>query len=248
MQPGQDLGFTDRLRSPEPGAVPTSYAENFCQRLLGPVELPHYNRAAAGYPLVAEIQGSYGDEWGDVEMPERKGQGLARNEAVAAYVLPLFRGAHVLDLGCGVQGCGYRVADAAGAASYTGIELYFAKTAAHNLDAAKGALPYVLEQVDLMAHLERAVGEGRKAGVILALGVDEIIVPSYKWPHLTELAEAVLAKGGALLVGGGIGPNWQALEQTFTRDSVFDRIIQAEMAEKRLSVFLDPGFTIMRRK
>ena len=124
-----------------------------------------------------------------------------KNEPVSEYLKNIFKDKKILELGCGTQTSGVRIAQYVGAKEYVGVESNKAKTAKDNIPEEAIVVPHQIVQADMLDFL-RSAGEG-SFDVVFLVGIDEhIIEVPGDWKALGVLIPRVLSEGGYLLAGG----------------------------------------------
>lgn len=179
------------------------------------VEMVTGERISALPPSEAPDLYQFGDTW--TKQHEEK------DEAMSLRYQEALKGKKVLDLGCGAQALGYKLANYCQAESYTGVEKNFAKRAARKLhQVSKSGIPYELVQADLRSYLENP---DVRANVVIFTGIDPTLVPAQDWDAILNNLVRVVGNDGLLLIGGGVGIPWDKINQRFEpRDDSFMQV------------------------
>ncbi|MFA6446026.1 MAG: class I SAM-dependent methyltransferase [Candidatus Paceibacterota bacterium] len=148
-------------------------------------------------------------------------------EQISVYLKGLFEGKRILDLGCGTQSAGFRIASFVGAKEYIGVEKNRAKTADENIKEDGPDIPYKIEQDDMLTFLEKA--ENNSFGVVFLVGIDWNIIPDIEyWKKLESQILRVLSENGYLLVGGSY---LSYPEEVFKKDFTLDETYKDAVAK-----------------
>jgi SAM-dependent methyltransferase len=154
-----------------------------------------------------------------------------KNEAISDYFKGIFNQANVLDLGCGVQGAGYKIANFSNAKRYVGVEKNFGKTAFEAIASrAKNNTPFEIIQDDMFHYL---TSSEENFDLILLVGIDSSIVPTDKLREVIKMINQKLNENGKLLTSGAIKDLAEA-KKIFEIDPDYKRVIQENTSKLSL--------------
>lgn len=112
----------------------------------------------------------------------------------------------VLDLGAGVQGIGYIIANESKAAGYIGVEMNYAETLNNRCIEMSGETPFTILQKDLGEVLLNMAEHNEKVKMVIYSGID---AASYSGgiplEQIWERIAKVMEENGILLLGGNLG-------------------------------------------
>lgn len=147
----------------------------------------------------------------------------SQNKEVSDYFAHLMKDKMVLDLGCGVQATGYRIACFSKAKEYIGVEKHFGKTAFDrtSLLARSDSVPFEIIQQDMIEYVQ---DRSHRADIILLAGIDLIIVPEHQWQRLLYGIHQMISEEGRLCIAGGGAKPWNMIEKYFMRDTELEEI------------------------
>lgn len=150
-----------------------------------------------------------------------------KNEAVSAYFKKFFNQANVLDLGCGVQAAGYKIANFSNAKRYIGVEKNFGRTAFEAVASeAKHNTPFQIVQ-DGMLHYLKSSQENFE--VILLVGVDTSIVRTPELREVLKMINQKLTDDGRLLTSRAI-EDIQENKEMFEIDPDYEKLVRENAA------------------
>ncbi|MEK7181081.1 MAG: class I SAM-dependent methyltransferase [Patescibacteria group bacterium] len=147
-----------------------------------------------------------------------------KNEEISKYFSTLMKDKIVLDLGCGVQVTGYKIANFSDAKKYIGVEKHFAKTAFERTSqvTTPDSTPFEIAQQDMIDYVQ---DRSHKADIVILVGIDLIIIPEYQWERLIKGIHEIISEDGRLLIGGGgTTKPWDLIEKYFTKDNSLEEI------------------------
>lgn len=88
------------------------------------------------------------------------------------FLSPYFKDKIAIELGCGMNGDGYIIADYLKARGYVGVEMRYPASAQTRLKTFEGETPFYVAPGDFSEYLAMLKGKGQKAGVLTMVGVD----------------------------------------------------------------------------
>ncbi|MFA6043213.1 MAG: class I SAM-dependent methyltransferase [Patescibacteria group bacterium] len=199
----KESSFFDAPMDEKVGALKTTYLKDLAELVTGEA-VPELTKEED--PNAYEIDHHY-----------------AKDEIIAEYFSRLMKDKVVLDLGCGVQTTGYKIANFSHAKEYIGVEKHFGKSAFEKTaeTAAGESTPFQIVQQDMVEYVQ---DQSHSADVIFLVGVDLIIIPENEWERLLQGIHQTLTEDGRLLIGGGMGKPWQTIEKYFVQDASLDEV------------------------
>ena len=146
-----------------------------------------------------------------------------KNKEISEYFSNLMKDKTILDLGCGVQATGYKIADYSKAKKYIGVEKHFGKTASERTsrDATVDSVPFEIVQKDMVDYVK---DRSHTADVVILVGIDLYIIPEHRWQDLLQGISGIMPDNGRLIIGGGAEKPWDLIEKYFSKDDGLDAI------------------------
>jgi len=197
------------LDSEEAIAISHSFMDELLQSVNGHSGLSYYFDKK-GWD-VSEIE-----EWNLKYRPEEI------EEEIVAFLESKVKNEGVLDLGCGIKGVGYILADYLRAAGYVGVEMNLAESANTRCNEIKGNTPFVIAQEDMGNFMKFFRDNNLKVKTIILSGIDKDSYTGHiPYDQLLHYINDSLEEDGILIVGGNIGSIME--EEREELDKIFKR-------------------------
>jgi len=235
-------------KDPDKGAITTSFLDDLAEFVTGePIEEPRIDWTDDEFEINRKHQEEIETAFSRNYFPEERRHHQIKHKEISEYISNLMRGKVVLDLGCGVQAAGYRIADYAKAEKYIGVEKNFGRTAFNRTSqvATADSIPFDIIQQDMIGYVQ---DRSNKADVVLLVGIDLIIIPKYKWDSLLQGLHEILSEDGRLLVGGGFEKPFDLIEKYFEGDPALEDIEQKFMTITQRGLSTIPTIWKKKRK